>query len=103
MAGAEIRIPADEQLNPPLLSDFHIPDGARMLRLLPLRGEEGGGLVEDSSLQCPRWRKVVRRRAAIGGLRICLAMEGDGLIGSSASCDHEVGKEAGVEDSGQQI
>jgi hypothetical protein len=63
MAGAEIRIPADEQLNPPLLSDFHIPDGARMLRLLPLRGEEGGGLVEDSSLQCPRWRKVVRRRA----------------------------------------
>jgi hypothetical protein len=41
--------------------------------------------------------------AAIGALRIYLAIEGDGLVGSSASCDHEVGKEAGVEDSGQQI
>jgi hypothetical protein len=41
--------------------------------------------------------------AVIGGLRICLAMEGDGLIGSSTSCDHKVGKEAGMEDSGQQI
>jgi hypothetical protein len=40
---------------------------------------------------------------AIGGLHICLAMEDDGLIGSSASCDHEVGKEADVEDTGQQI
>jgi hypothetical protein len=26
-------------------------------------GEEGGGLIEDSRMWCPRQRKVVRRRA----------------------------------------
>jgi len=40
---------------------------------------------------------------AIGGLCICLAMEGDCLVGPYASCDYEVGKVAAVEDSGQQI
>jgi hypothetical protein len=34
--------------------------------------------------------------AAIGGPRSCLAMEGDGLVGSYASCDHEVDEEAGM-------
>lgn len=34
--------------------------------------------------------------AAIGGLRICLPVEGDGWGRPCASCDHEVGKEAGV-------
>ena len=33
---------------------------------------------------------------AIGGPHICLAVEGDGLVGPYASCDHEVGEEAGV-------
>ena len=28
-------------------------------------GKEGEGLVEDSSLQCPRWRKLVVRRRTL--------------------------------------
>jgi hypothetical protein len=34
--------------------------------------------------------------AANGGLRICLPVEGDGLEGLCANCDHEDGKEGGV-------
>jgi hypothetical protein len=34
--------------------------------------------------------------AAIGGPHTCLAMEGNGLVGLHASCDHEVGEKAGV-------
>jgi len=33
---------------------------------------------------------------AIGGTRICLAVEGDGLVGPYASCDNKVGEEDGV-------
>jgi hypothetical protein len=40
---------------------------------------------------------------AIGGPRICLAVEGDDSVGPYASCDHKVGEEAGVGDGGQQI
>jgi hypothetical protein len=32
----------------------------------------------------------------IGGLRTFLAMEGNGLVGPYATCNHEDGKEAGV-------
>ena len=54
-------------------------------------GEEGGDLVDDSSLQCPWRRKAVRRRASH-----LLGNEGGGLVGPYASCDHEVGEEVGV-------
>jgi hypothetical protein len=40
---------------------------------------------------------------AIGGPRICLAVEGDGSVGPYVSCDHEVGEKAGVGDGGQHI
>jgi hypothetical protein len=34
--------------------------------------------------------------AVIGGRRISLPMEGDGFMALCASCDHEVGEEAGM-------
>jgi len=32
----------------------------------------------------------------IGGLRFCLEVLGNGLVGPHASCDHEVGNEDGT-------